>query len=194
MDKLQFLTSNPDYPLSLDDAVVRLCDISDLDIPSGYGGINGEGYTYSQLRHHPIIPELISSIDNSCVKEFVLNCNARNQKEGFTMYKVNHEYCFWGLRVGPVVKAPSEVELRKLLADKDITTANIRQVTYDLLRAELSKYCDVCVCDSALIIGNMLDCAPHEDISGYIFMVPNWAHKWFIHRGYVSQMKRLLSQ
>ena len=32
----------------------------------------------------------------------------------------------------------------------------------------------------------MLDCVPHEDISGYVYMVPNWAHKWFRHRGYVS--------
>lgn len=38
------------------------------------------------------------------------------------------------------------------------------------------------------LFGNQLDCAPHEDISGYIFMVPNWAHKWFRHNGYVSKM------
>lgn len=39
---------------------------------------------------------------------------------------------------------------------------------------------------AASAIGNMLDCVPHEDISGYVYMVPNWAHKWFRHRGYVS--------
>ena len=33
----------------------ELCIISDSDIPSGSGGINGEGYTYGQLHHQPII-------------------------------------------------------------------------------------------------------------------------------------------
>ena len=42
------------------------------------------------------------------------------------------------------------------------------------------------VSQAASAIGNMLDCVPHEDISGYVYMVPNWAHKWFRHRGYVS--------
>lgn len=37
----------------------ELCIISDSDIPSGSGGINGEGYTYGQLRHQPIIAEIL---------------------------------------------------------------------------------------------------------------------------------------
>jgi hypothetical protein len=42
--------------------------------------------------------------------------------------------------------------------------------------------------EAALAIGNQLDCAPHEDISGTMFLVPNWAHKWFRHDGYVSRL------
>ena len=34
----------------------------------------------------------------------------------------------------------------------------------------------------------MLDYVPHEDISGYVYMVPNWAHRWFRHKGYLSAM------
>lgn len=37
----------------------ELCIISDSDIPAGSGGINGEGYTYGQLRHQPIITEIL---------------------------------------------------------------------------------------------------------------------------------------
>ena len=40
------------------------CTISDSDIPSGSGGINGERYTYGQLRHQPIIPEVLRRITN----------------------------------------------------------------------------------------------------------------------------------
>ena len=55
-------------------------------------------------------------------------------------------------------------------------------------REELARLYGTSVQEAADIIGNQLDCAPHEDISGYIFMVPNWAHKWFRHNGYVSRM------
>jgi hypothetical protein len=47
--------------------------------------------------------------------------------------------------------------------------------------------------EAALAIGNQLDCAPHEDISGTMFLVPNWAHKWFRHDGYVSRLLAALN-
>lgn len=45
-------------------------------------------------------------------------------------------------------------------------------VTYDLLREELGRCCGISKEEAGLAIGNQLDCAPHEDGSGYIFMVP----------------------
>ena len=39
---------------------------------------------------------------------------------------------------------------------------------------QLARLYGTSVQEAADIIGNQLDCAPHEDISGYIFMVPNW--------------------
>ena len=42
--------------------IKELCIISDSDIPAGSGGINGEGYTYGQLRHQPIITEILKLI------------------------------------------------------------------------------------------------------------------------------------
>ena len=166
----------------------ELCIISDSDIPSGSGGINGEGYTYGELRHQPIITEILRRITHPIARQMAEDCNERNCKDGFTMYKVDGEYCFEGLRVGPKVKIPSKEELLALLENQPINAASIRNITYMLIREELAQLYGTSVQEAADIIGNQLDCAPHEDISGYIFMVPNWAHKWFRHNGYVSRI------
>lgn len=195
-----FKESNPDYPLTITSLSIEACLVSDLDIPSGSGGINREQYTYDRLRHQPIISELLHNITIPQLKRFAEACNSRNSAEGFRMFKVDGEYCFWGLRVGPVVKTPAVSEMRQILMDNPktaqavkehrVTAAMIRAVTYDLLREEIARCCGISKEEAGLAIGNQLDCAPHEDISGYIFMVPNWAHKWFRHDGYVSQMLR----
>lgn len=104
------------------------------------------------------------------------------------MYKVDGEYCFEGLRVGPKVKIPLRPELLARLGGQPLNAQNIRALTYSILREELARVAHCSINEAADIIGNQLDCAPHEDISGYIFMVPNWAHKWFRHNGYVSRM------
>lgn len=75
----------------------ELCIISDSDIPSGSGGINGEGYTYGQLRHQPIITEILQRITHPIARQMAEDCNERNRKDGFAMYKVDGEYCFGGL-------------------------------------------------------------------------------------------------
>lgn len=200
--KHHFTQHNPDYPISTSNWDIEACTVSDSDIPSGSGGINGERYTYGALRKHPIIPELMQNISNAQIANFAQECNARNASNGFKMFKVAGEYCFWALRVGPVVKTPTLSQMRQLLM-ADTKTANavktgtvtapmIRNITYSLLRKELARQCGISENEAALAIGNQLDCAPHEDISGYIFMVPNWAHKWFRHDGYVSQMLKEL--
>lgn len=160
------------------------CLISDSDVPSGSGRINREGYTYGQLRRQPIIPELMRGISNPAVRWWAEECNARN-RSGFVMRRVNGEYCFDGLHVGPKVKLPSKTELTAMLGGSP-TAAAIREVSYTLLREEIARQTGLSVRQAASAIGNMLDCVPHEDISGYVYMVPNWAHKWFRHRGYVS--------
>lgn len=195
-----FLYCNSDYPFSTVSLRIEAFIVSDSDIPSGSGGINGERYTYGQLCHHPIIPELMRKITNDRLKQYAEECNSRNSQEGFRMFKVEGEYCFWGLRIGPVVKTPSVSEMKQILLknpktvqavkEHQVTAAMIRAVTYDLLREEIGRCCGMLKEEAGLAIGNQLDCAPHEDISGYIFMVPNWAHKWFRHDGYVSKILR----
>ena len=194
----------PDYPLSLENLDTEACIVSDCDIPSGSGGINAERCTYGQLCHHPIISELMRKITNERLKQYAEECNSRNSQEGFRMFKVEGEYCFWGLRVGPVVRTPSASEMKQILLknsktaqavkEHQVTAAMIRAVTYDLLREELGRCCRITKEEAGLAIGNQLDCAPHEDGSGYIFMVPNWAHKWFHHDGYVSKMLSEINQ
>ena len=61
--------------------------------------------------HHPI------------ARQMAEDCNERNRKDGFTMYKVDGEYCFEGLRVGPKVKIPSKEELLDLLGNQPINAA-----------------------------------------------------------------------
>ena len=91
----------------------ELCIISDSDIPAGSGGINGEGYTYGQLRHQPIITEILQRITYPIARQMAEECNERNSRDGVTMYKVDREYSFEGLRVGPKVKIPSKGSIRR---------------------------------------------------------------------------------
>lgn len=170
--------------LSDNNAMTEYPIVSDSDVPSGSGGINREGYTYGQLRRNPIIPEVMRGISDPVVQRWAEECNARN-RNGFVMRKVSGEYCFDGLHVGPKVKLPSKAQLVEKLGANP-SAAAIREVSYTLLREEIARHTGMSVSRAANAIGNMLDCVPHEDISGYVYMVPNWAHKWFRHRGYVS--------
>lgn len=172
--------------MSLSNPIYDTPIISDSDIPSGSGGINREGYTYGQLRRQPIIPEVMRLITNPIVRRWAEECNARN-RNGFVMRKIDGEYSFDGLHVGPKVKLPDRTELVRRFG-RVPTAAEIRDVSYSLLREEVSRQAGMSVAMAASAIGNMLDCVPHEDVSGYVYMVPNWAHKWFRHSGYVSQI------
>ena len=160
--------------------------ISDSDVPSGSGGINREGYTYGELRRRPIIPEVMRGVTDPVVRRWAEECNARN-RSGFVMRKVDGEYCFDGLRVGPMVKLPTRDELVRRFGRLP-SASEIREVSYGLLREEISRQTGMSVAKAASAIGNMLDCVPHEDISGYVYMVPNWAHRWFRHSGYVAKI------
>lgn len=162
------------------------CVISEGEVPSGCGGINREGYTYGELRRQPIIPEVVRGVTDPTVRRWAEECNLRN-RSGFVMRKVDGEYCFDGLHVGPKVRLPEREELVRRFG-RVPTTAEIREVSYSLLREEIARQTGMSVAKAASAIGNMLDCVPHEDISGYVYMVPNWAHKWFRHRGYVSRI------
>lgn len=167
---------------------ITIPDISEEDIPSGHRGINRECYTYGELRRHPIIPEVMRNITNFKIRKWAEECNFRNH-DGFIMRMFNGEYSFDGLQVGPKVQLPSLQELRESLGS-NFNSYNIRTISYRILREELAKQTGLTIRESSLLIGNMLDCAPHEDISGFVCMIPNWAHRWFSHKGYVHRILR----
>ena len=191
-----FTKRYPDYKGTISSE--ELCVVSDQDVPKGCGGINREAYTYGELRHQPIIPEVMQLIQNPKLRQFAMACNERNREKGFQMYKINGEYCFWGLRVGPVVEAPTVEELKKIIGSTDkgaealknklVNARAVRDISYNLLRLKISELCGMSLKEAELAIGNQLDCVPHEDEAGLIYMVPNWAHRWFKHDGYVSKM------
>lgn len=194
-----FYQINNDYPARVPDKEIEYCEVSDSDIPSGNGGINSEGYSYGQLRRNPIIPELLDKISNADIKRYAEECNGRNADGHFRMFRIKGEYCFWGLRVGPTVSLPDENEMRQKLMDiecgrtalhnKTVTTDMIRNITYEIFRNKIACICGMTHSEASNVIGNVLDCAPHEDETTHlIFMVPNWAHRWFRHRGYASHM------
>lgn len=201
--KTKFLALYRDYPVPNSIVQAEYCILSDTDIPSGSGGINREGYSYAHLRRQPIIDEIAKGVNHPRIKQYIQECNQRNKQMPFEMFKINSEYCFWGLRVGSIVQAPTEMEIRKILSHNPstvgavqqhaVTARMIREITYNLLRQAIAKDCNISVKDAGHVIGNMLDCAPHEDASGYIFMVPNWAHNWFRHDGYVSKILKVLN-
>ena len=71
----------------------------------------------------PIITEVLKRITHPIARQMAEDCNERNSRDGFTMYKVDGEYCFEGLRVGPKVKIPSKEGLLALLGDQPINAA-----------------------------------------------------------------------
>ena len=200
---MSFHSKYPEYPSIVYQE--KLCIISESDVPSGSGGINREGYTYGELRHKPIISEILDTmIRDRTLRKFANECNERNAREGFEMFCINGEYCFWGLRLGPIVKTPTLDELKQILlsnpktsqavAQNCVTPRMIRDVSYRLLRKEIARQCNISEKEAGLAIGNQLDCVPHEDLCGYIYMVPNWAHYWFRHNGYVSNTLAFLNR
>ena len=111
--------------------------ISDSDIPSGSGGINRERYTYGQLRRQPIIPELLRGITDPTIRRWAQECNDRN-RSGFIMRKIEGEYSFDGLHVGPKVRLPTRQQLIAMLGVNP-TAEEIRNVSYTLLREEIAR-------------------------------------------------------
>lgn len=67
----------------------------------------------------------------------------------------------------------AQVKTAQAVANKLVSADMIPEVSYSLLRQGLAKVCGISVKKAALAIGNLLDCAPIEDLSRLIFMLPN---------------------
>ena len=76
-------------------------------------------------------------ITDPTVRRWAEECNARN-RSGFIMKKVEGEYSFDGLNVGPKVKLPTRADLIAILGSNP-TAEDIRNVSYTLLREEIAR-------------------------------------------------------
>ena len=99
------------------------------------------------------------------------------------------------LRDGPGVALPYEEELGRMLPNRPVTSAQIREISYKLIGEQIAKESGCTYEEARYYIGNLFECAPHEDMAtNTVYMVQNWAHKWFKHSGYVSKMKKALNE
>lgn len=191
----KFLFANYDYPGEIRDINISVCSVDDNAIPSYKGEINSEEYTFGQLRFQPITPEIIRNIAYSGMRLYAIDCNRRNSLTGFSMYKIEDRYCFWALRVGPVLKKLTIenindiLHLRKISEKAEInnnTIDIIKNVEQKLLIEIIASDCGISEEEAETGICFQLHCILHEDISGFVFMIPEWAYKWFNSENYKS--------
>lgn len=180
-------------------------------LPNGeYNGINREKYTYGELCRRPIISEIMdipnpetgeTMLKDKKLREWAKKLNEVSSKGELAIKETNGQPDLSKFQLGPRVELPtvgeysSMPEIASLLekgASKSELKDGIRKINYDILREKVGELCGQTKEWAAKNIGSQLDCAPHEDINGTIYMVPNWAHKWFPHGGYASKVAEQL--
>lgn len=171
------------------------------EIPQANGS-NKEKHTLGQLLSKPMPQDILARIGNPKLKEMAENCNIRNINN-IEILKRDGEYDFIPLRVGPEINAPSVPDYKVFLNQKDdtrtalrngaVTPAMIRKINYEIYREELGKELGVSPKVAGEMIGNDAVCVIHEDKSGKMYMVPQWAHENFKHNGYVSYVVKELN-
>lgn len=180
-------------------------------LPNGeYNGINREEYTYEKLCRRPIISEIMdipnpetgeTMLKDNKLREWAKKLNEVSSKGELVIKETNGQPDLSKFQLGPRVELPtvgeysSMPEIASLLekgASKSELKDGIRKINYDILREKVGELCGQTKEWAAKNIGSQLDCAPHEDINGTIYMVPNWAHKWFPHGGYASKVAEQL--
>jgi hypothetical protein len=199
-----FYLHNPDYPLSETTSKAIEFPVNENGTPKGYRGINPEWSSFERLSHMPITFESLSKLTNTKLRELAKGCNVRNREKGFKMYMVNRKPCFWGLRMSPIIKAPTLTELKyllqdnflfaRLLAKRKVTPPMIRITTAMLLRQKVAEVCGMNDREAYRSIEVELECVTREDECGDIYLVPRWAAASFRHKGYADRMVKELNK
>lgn len=199
-----FYLHNPDYPLS--EITVKAIEFpaNEHGVPKGYRGANPEWSSFERLSHMPISFENLSKLTNRKLRQLAESCNMRNREEGFKMYMVNKKPCFWGLRISPIIEAPSLAELKSLiqsdflfdrfLRNRKVTPPILRVTTERLLRQKVAEVCGMSDREAYRSIKLDLECVSHEDECGNIYLVPRWAAASFGHTGYAHRMVEELNK
>ncbi len=171
-------------------------------IPSGNGGINGEGRTLWEICEQPVPSHLIDKLDGERIASEVVNRMkhdlGRMGSSRVPSPAVNGHVDFSAIAwPGVTARLPERDGLIAAVRQNcphlnldEITPRNIRDVTYYIGRKALAEKYGITVAQAGRIIG-LLDLVIHETDDGRIEIVPNNVHRYkelYAHRGYVSKM------
>ena len=176
-------------------------DIANV-VPSGNGGINGEGRTLREICEQPVPLHLIDKLDSiglnssavSRMKADLLCMGSSRIPEPAKNGHVNFKDISWP---GVTAKLPSRAELLQAIRQNcpnisldEINARSIRDVTYYIGRKALSDRYGITVSQAGRVIG-LLDLVIHETDDSRVEIVPNNVHRYkqlYAHKGYVSMM------
>ena len=178
-----------------------------LIIPSGNGGINGEGRTLREICEHPVPEKLIEKLDRERIApEIVCRMKADLARMGSSQVPqpaqnghVDFSAIAWS---GVTAKLPEKDALIDAIRQNypniglnEINPREIREVTYYIGRKALADKYGITIKQAAGIIG-LLDFVIHETDDGKIEIVPNNVHRFkqlYAHKGYVSKMLKAIN-
>lgn len=171
-------------------------------IPSGNGGINGEGRTLKEICEHPVPEHLVRKLDGVGIVSNIVNrmkvdlvrMGSSRVPQPAQNGHVDFREIAWP---GVSARLPEKAELIAAIRNnypnialEDITARSIRDVTYYIGRKALADKYGLTIKQAANIIG-LLDLVIHETDDARIEIVPNNVHRFkqlYAHKGYVSKM------
>ena len=176
-------------------------------MPSGNGGINGEGRTLLEICMQPVPEHLIKKLDEErLAPEVVSRMKADLTRMGSSRVPqpaqnghVDFSAIAWP---GVSARLPEKEALVAAIRQNypgitldDINPRSIRDITYFIGRKALADKYGISIPKAARIIG-LLDLVIHETDDGRIEIVPNNVHRFkqlYAHKGYVSKMLKLIN-
>jgi len=176
-------------------------------IPSGNGGINGEGRTLKEICERPVPEHLIKKLNEERLTPEVVNrMKADLVRMGTSRVPqpaqnghVDFSAIAWP---GVTARLPEKDALVAAIRQNnpgvsldDINPRNIRDITYYIGRKALADRYGITISKAGQIIG-LLDLVIHETDDGRIEIVPNNVHRFkqlYAHKGYVSKMLKLIN-
>jgi hypothetical protein len=200
----QFYLNNPGYPrwsetLAIDEIYFEVQE------EPGLTPLKSElEYNLDALFYKPISQKVLDKVTNPKLRELAEACNARNTNTGFKPYLVNGKTCLWNLRVGPVLQAPSALEMMRILRSntlfyhilksRSVRPGTIRGYTDMMMTNEIASYLEVGRKETERAIWNDLECTTHEDDCGFFYLVPRWAATLFKQKGYTHKIATAINR
>ena len=179
----------------------------DSIIPSGNGGINGEGRTLKEICERPVPEHLIKKLDEERLAPEAVNrmkADLARMGSSSVPQPAQNGHVDFSVIAWPEVTArlPEKNALVAAIRQNypgisldDINPRSIRDITYYIGRKALADRYGITIPKAGHIIG-LLDLVIHETDDGRIEIVPNNVHRFkqlYAHKGYVSKMLKLIN-